>query len=141
MQPEDGGRAGHLLPAEGRLGTARLFRFPARQGGDARRRGHHQSDTRGILELLCAAGYTSQRDQLNDLFNRYSLEVNFDRLWNLLLLRMRETVDEHDEYRRHTPHTYWLGVLDVDHFKAINDKLGHMIIDEVLIIVARLLKK
>ena len=98
----------------------------------------------GILEVFSnyyALLDTSQRDQLTGLFNRYSLEVNLDRLWNLLLLRMRETVIDHDEHRRHTPHTYWLGVLDVDHFKTINDKHGHVIGDEVLIMVARLLEK
>jgi diguanylate cyclase (GGDEF)-like protein len=99
----------------------------------------------GILEVFSnyyALLDTSQRDQLTGLFNRYSLEVNLDRLWNLLLVRMRESAADHDEHRRiHMPHTYWLGVLDVDHFKAINDKHGHIIGDEVLIMVARLLEK
>ena len=97
----------------------------------------------GILEVFSnyyALLDTSQRDQLTGLFNRYSLEVNLDRLWNLLLLRMREATADHDEHR-HPPHTYWLGVLDVDHFKAINDNYGHVIGDEVLIMVARLLEK
>ncbi len=97
----------------------------------------------GILEVFSnyyALLDTSQRDQLTGLFNRYSLEVNLDRLWNLLLVRMRENAADQDEHR-HPPHTYWLGVLDVDHFKAINDRHGHIIGDEVLIMVARLLEK
>lgn len=99
----------------------------------------------GILEVF--SNYydlldTSQRDQLTGLFNRYSLEINLDRLWNLLSARMKEMDSDHEGLRRvQTPHTYWLGILDVDHFKKINDVHGHIIGDEVLILVARLLEK
>ncbi|MCK9606328.1 MAG: GGDEF domain-containing protein [Methylomonas sp.] len=96
----------------------------------------------GVLEVFTnyfALLDSSQRDQLTGLLNRYSLEANLDRLWNLLSAKLHSS-DQNDNARVNQPETYWLCVLDVDHFKKINDTFGHMIGDEVLIMVTRLLQ-
>ncbi|MCQ8103643.1 GGDEF domain-containing protein [Methylomonas sp. SURF-2] len=96
----------------------------------------------GVLEVFTnyfALLDSSQRDQLTGLLNRYSLETNLDRLWNLLSAKLHSSRDD-DNARVNTPQTYWLCILDVDHFKTINDTFGHMIGDEVLIMVTRLLQ-
>ncbi|MBV8665635.1 MAG: GGDEF domain-containing protein [Burkholderiaceae bacterium] len=97
----------------------------------------------GVLEVFTnyyALLDTSQRDKLTGLFNRHSLELNLDRLWPLLSARQQEN-QESDARRLGAPRSYWFGVLDIDHFKKINDTYGHIIGDEVLIVVTRLLEK
>lgn len=77
----------------------------------------------------------SQRDQLTGLLNRYSLESNLDRLWGLL------AAHEGRDHNLSESQPHWIGLLDIDHFKKINDLYGHVIGDEVLIIASRLLRK
>jgi len=103
---------------------------------------HEDSIVRGVLEVFTNFYDlldTSQRDRLTGLLNRYSLELNLDRLWNLLYTRSHET-SASETRRGEAPQRYWLAVLDVDHFKKINDNHGHIIGDEVLIVVTRLLE-
>ncbi|MGK5024801.1 GGDEF domain-containing protein [Janthinobacterium sp. RB2R34] len=84
----------------------------------------------------------SERDSLTGLLNRKTFD---DQLAKLLQSRgelENETARPVNAERRHHGKTeqQWLAVVDVDHFKLVNDKFGHLYGDEVLILIANLLQ-
>lgn len=83
----------------------------------------------------------SERDTLTNLLNRKS----FDEAFYKATLHSQTPRDEqpipHSGQRQALVQpTYWLGVIDVDHFKRVNDNFGHLIGDEVLLLVAGLMR-
>jgi len=68
-----------------------------------------------------------ERDALTGLLNRQTFAVLFE----LASQRAREQPN----------HALTLAVLDIDHFKRVNDTLGHLYGDEVLIHFARLMER
>jgi len=84
----------------------------------------------------------SERDSLTGLLNRKTFDDQ--------LSKMLQASAEHDVLavppdglERRNPQEQekqWLAVVDVDHFKAVNDKFGHLYGDEVLILIANLLQ-
>jgi diguanylate cyclase (GGDEF)-like protein len=69
--------------------------------------------------------------------------LNFGQRDALTGLLNRRTFDEHLSSRRRRlaiEGSYWIGVVDIDHFKQVNDRYGHVIGDEVLLSIARLLE-
>lgn len=98
---------------------------------------------RGVLEVFSnyyALLDVSLRDRLTGLFNRQALESSFDRIWTLLT-RPEEAPgpDGATGRRSGSPTNYWLAVIDIDHFKQVNDQHGHMLGDEILLLVSRLM--
>lgn len=96
---------------------------------------------RGILEVF--SNYhtlldASLRDRLTGLLNRQALENSFDRIWSALL--QHDPLLEPGRGRPPKPsQRYWVGMIDIDHFKQINDNFGHMVGDEILLLCARLM--
>ncbi|MGB6100755.1 MAG: GGDEF domain-containing protein [Comamonas sp.] len=68
----------------------------------------------------------SERDALTGLLNRKTFDEQFARYTEL-----NGTTEEHGQ---------WLAVLDIDHFKLVNDRYGHLYGDEVLILLANRLR-
>jgi diguanylate cyclase (GGDEF)-like protein len=70
--------------------------------------------------------HDSQVDTLTQLLNRKTFDDSIQRLLN--------------HTRPHGPQT-WVAVIDIDHFKRINDGFGHLFGDEVLLLVAGMLRR
>lgn len=73
--------------------------------------------------------HEAEHDKLTGLLNRRTFDNKLSRL-----LRPRRDIDEAiDE----PTDPGWLAVLDIDHFKRINDNYGHVYGDEILLLLAQ----
>lgn len=128
-----------------------------------------RSDDEGVIEIHSAAVLTegelemigqlhhiyrnmyallaySDRDALTGLLNRKSLD---DAFYSAVLEELDGMMDDArdaavpggigKERRHRVPPNYWLGTIIIDNFTLLNDKYGHLIMEEVTLLVARLM--
>ena len=75
----------------------------------------------------------NDKDSLTGLFNRKSFDRSMHRCYRLM---------NHDLRRAHeAENTACLAILDIDHFKKVNDTYGHLYGDEVLLHFAQQMQK
>lgn len=85
----------------------------------------------------------SDRDALTGLLNRKSLDDTF---YSAVLEELDGIQDDPKnepapgkERRHRVPPNYWLGCIVIDNFHLLSDKHGHLIMEEVTLLVARIM--
>lgn len=100
---------------------------------------------RGFLRIhsnFLAVLYDVEYDALTGLLNRRTFDTRISELISIALID--PTTASGDGAERRKPNNvknHWLGMLDIDHFKNINDTYGHVYGDEVLLLLSDLMKK
>jgi len=80
-----------------------------------------------LVELLDS----KERDNLTHLHNRQTMDLILDQVFDFYQGRDLASEDKFS----------WVAILDIDHFKEVNDTFGHLYGDEVLIIFSRIMEK
>ncbi|HEY0061947.1 MAG TPA: GGDEF domain-containing protein [Telluria sp.] len=82
----------------------------------------------------------SERDSLTGLLNRKTFDDQLSKMLQATTVEPEAPQPGQPERRQPADENkQWLAVVDVDHFKAVNDKFGHLYGDEVLILIANLM--
>lgn len=91
-----------------------------------------------IYRNFCSLVNASQMDQLTGLANRKTFDACVSKVFELIPSPVEKKAHER---RQDKAIRYWLVMVDIDHFKAVNDRFGHLYGDEVLVLLSRLMQE
>lgn len=94
----------------------------------------------GLLQInqnYCKLLNESQKDQLTGLANRKTFEDTITKVYELIFPEPKNDIGQP---RTDEPEHFWLAMIDIDHFKKVNDSFGHLYGDEVLLMVAQIIQ-
>ena len=136
-----GRNCGALMLQSSEIGTEQLV---LAYDVDQRDTGEHAEEVLSLAHIygnqIRLLDY-SELDTLTRLLNRKTFDETFDRL---LTVSARDASEDGFEDRRDhldDGSPAWLCVVDIDHFKRVNDSFGHLFGDEVLLRMGDLMRK
>ncbi len=94
-----------------------------------------------VTSNYCDLLIDSQTDTLTGLLNRKILDESISKI----LYKISHTAAAEFVRESRTPRLpdwdFWLAVVDIDHFKRVNDTFGHCYGDEVLLLLSQLMRR
>lgn len=93
-----------------------------------------------IFENYLSILHENETDKLTGLLNRQTFDKKLRLLLEKQIVKQHKTNKNDENRNRQADATSWLAIVDIDHFKMVNDQYGHVCGDEVLLVLAQQMK-